>query len=342
MSQRTRVESTLLILVVAAITTLVPEGHAQMTAPNPYRTVDGVWGQLPQGREWGSTSAVHPARDGSGNIWVAERCGQNNCTGRDDVAPVLLFDPNGRLLRSFGAGLIVMPHGMDVDPDGNVWVTDTGTRDGQGYQVHKFSPEGELLMTLGTPGGTGNGPDSFNGPSDVLVAPNGDIFVAIGHLGRGDDNRIAKFSSDGTFIKSWGKTGTTNDEFHDPHALAMDSRGRLFVGDRYNNRIQIFDQEGNYIATWTQFGRPSGLFIDDNDILYAADSESNTRRNPGWKRGIRIGSVTDGWVTAFIPDPESDPDNSGTSGAEGVAADALGNVYGAEVGPRALKKYVKR
>lgn len=331
--------------VVAAIVAVIAAAgatHAQNHAPNPYRAVDGVWGQLPERREWGSTSAVHPARDGSGNIWVAERCGQNNCTGREDVAPVLLFDPSGRLLRSFGAGLIVMPHGMDVDAQGNVWVTDTGTRDGQGYQVHKFSPDGELLMTLGTPGGTGDGPDSFNGPSDVLVAPNGDIFVAIGHLGRGDDNRIAKFSSDGTFIKSWGKTGTTNDEFHDPHALAMDSQGRLFVGDRYNNRIQIFDQEGDYIATWTQFGRPSGLYIDENDILYSADSESRTNRNPGWKRGIRIGSVTDGWVTAFIPDPEPDPDNSGTSGAEGVAADARGNIYGAEVGPRMLRKYVKR
>ena len=342
MSYLARVGSTLVVPVVAMIATFGVEARAQNHAPNPYRAVDGVWGQLPEGREWGSTSAVHPARDGSGNIWVAERCSQNNCTGREDVAPVLLFDPNGRLLRSFGAGLIVMPHGIDVDPDGNVWVTDTGAEDGKGYQVHKFSPEGELLMTLGTPGGTGDGPDSFHGPSDVLVAPNGDIFVAIGHLGRGDDNRIAKFSSDGTFIKSWGKTGTTNDEFHDPHALAMDSQGRLFVGDRYNNRVQIFDQEGNYIATWTQFGRPSGLYIDENDILYSADSESRTNRNPGWKRGIRIGSVTDGWVTAFIPDPYPDAEGSGTSGAEGVAADAQGNVFGAEVRELMLRKYVRR
>ncbi len=122
----------------------------------------------------------------------------------------------------------------------------------------------------------------------------------------------------------------------------MDSQGRLFVGDRGNSRIQVFDQDGNHIATWTQFGRPSGLFIDENDILYSADSESNTRRNPGWKRGIRIGSAKDGWVTAFIPDPEPDPDNSGTSGAEGLAVDKQGNVYGAEVGPRMLRKYIRR
>jgi hypothetical protein len=122
----------------------------------------------------------------------------------------------------------------------------------------------------------------------------------------------------------------------------MDSAGRLFVGDRGNSRIQIFDQDGNHLATWTQFGRPSGLFIDANDVLYSADSESNAARNPGWKRGIRIGSAKAGFVDAFIPDPEPDQDNSGTSGAEGVAADSAGSVYGAEVGPQAIKKYVRK
>ena len=344
MSQRTRVESTLLILIVAAITTLVPETRAQMTAPNPYRTVAGVWGQLPEGRTWGATSAVYPALDGV-NIWVAERCGQNSCADKDEVDPILLFDPSGRLLKSFGAGLILWPHGMHVDRDGNVWVTDAvgfgAAPEGRGHEILKFSPDGELLMTLGKKGVAGDGPDTFRQPSDILVAPNGDIFVADGH-GAGGNNRIVKFSSDGTFIKAWGSTGAENGEFRDPHALAMDSQGRLFVGDRGNSRIQIFDQDGNHIATWTQFGRPSGLFIDDNDILYAADSESSASRNPGWRRGIYIGSAKDGWVTAFIPDPEPDPDDSGTSGAEGVAVDSQGNVYGAEVGPRMLQKYIRR
>ena len=121
----------------------------------------------------------------------------------------------------------------------------------------------------------------------------------------------------------------------------MDSQGRLFVGDRANSRVQIFDQDGNHLDTWTQFGRPSGLYIDADDILYVADSESNARRNAGWKRGIRIGSVEDGFVDAFIPDPEPNQDESGTSGAEGVAVDAEGNVYGAEVGPRQVVKYVR-
>jgi sugar lactone lactonase YvrE len=122
----------------------------------------------------------------------------------------------------------------------------------------------------------------------------------------------------------------------------MDSQGRLFVADRANNRIQIFDQDGNHIASWKQFGRPSGLFIDGDDVLYATDSESNARRNPGVRRGIYIGSARDGRVTAFIPDPEPNPDESGTSGAEGVAVDATGAIYGAEVGPQTVRKYVRR
>jgi sugar lactone lactonase YvrE len=301
--------------------------------PNPYGAVEG--------RAWGATSAVYPSSDG--NLWVAERCGANVCVD-SDVAPVLLFDAAGQVLRSFGAGLFAWPHGMFVDGEGNVWVTDAvgfqPVPEGWGHVVYKFSPTGELLQTLGTKGVAGDGPDTFNKPSDVLVAPNGDIFVADGH-DAGGNNRIVKLSGDGTFIMAWGSTGSENGEFRDPHALAMDSQGRLFVGDRGNSRIQIFGQDGTHLATWTQFGRPSGLFIDADDVLYATDSESNTRRNPGWRRGIYIGSAATGWVTAFIPDPEPDPDNSSTSGAEGVAV-AGGNVYGAEVGPRRLIKYEKR
>ena len=314
---------------------------AQNHAPNPYRTVEG-WASLPDGREWGATSAVFPAPDGR-HIWVAERCGANLCV-ESEVDPVLLFDAEGRLVRSFGAGMIAWPHGIFVDDDGNVWITDAvgyaPVPDGWGHVVYKFSPEGELLMTLGKKGVAGAGPDTFNKPSAVLVAPNGDIFVADGH-DEGGNNRIVKFAADGRYITEWGTTGNRDGEFRDPHALAMDSQGRLYVGDRGNSRIQVFDQGGKHLATWTQFGRPSGLYIDENDILYSADSESNATRNPGFKRGIRIGSVEDGFVDYFIPDPEPDQDNSGTSGAEGVAVDAAGNVYGAEVGPRAIKKYVK-
>jgi sugar lactone lactonase YvrE len=175
----------------------------------------------------------------------------------------------------------------------------------------------------------------------VAIAPNGDIFVADGHGGN-SNNRIVKFTKDGKFIKTWGKKGTDPGEFDIPHCLAFDSKGRLFVGDRNNNRIQIFDQDGNYIAEWKQFSRPSGIFIDKHDIIYVTDSESESvsKNHPGWKRGIRVGKVKDGSVTAFIPDPVEIA--TGTSAAEGIAVDSKGTIYGAEVGPKDLKKYVKK
>src|SRR4029079_17405983 len=205
----------------------------------------------------------------------------------------------------------------------------------KGQVVYKFSPEGKVLMTLGMPGMAGAGATMFNQPSDVIVGPNGDIFVADGH-GPQTNARIVKFSKDGKFIKEWGKHGSGDADLEGPHALAFDSRGRLFVGDRTNNRVQIFDQDGKLLASWKQFGRPSGIFIDRNDILYVTDSESREDNkpedyghNPGAHRGIRWGSVKDGKVIGYIPDP--DP-KGGSSISEGVAVDKGGNIYGAEVG----------
>ena len=323
---------TFVVTIVGVVAIFGVWAHAQ---ENPYREVEN-WAQLPEGREWGATGAVYPA--GDGNIWVAERCGGNfgrgNCVDRPDVPPILLFDSSGKLLKSFGEGIFVIPHGIYVDRDGNVWVTDAAEQDGKGHQVHKFSPNGRLLMSLGKTGVAGEGNDTFNRPSDVLVAPNGDIFVADGH-GTEGNNRVVKFSSDGRFIKTWGNKGSEPGEFSDPHALAMDSQGRLFVGDRRNGRIQIFDQEGNYIAQLKQFGQPHGIFIVEDDTIYVAASDAN--RTPG-KNGIGIGKIKDDSIRTFIPDP---PEPSG--GAEGVAVDARGNVYGAETGlVGMLRKYTKR
>jgi sugar lactone lactonase YvrE len=212
--------------------------------------------------------------------------------------------------------------------------------------VWKFSPDGKVLLTLGQAGVPGDGPNQFNQPSDVITNANGDIFVADGH-GATSNARIVKFDKTGKFIKTWGKAGSGPGEINIPHSLAFDSRGRLFLADRGNVRLQIFDQEGNFLDQWYQFSRISGIFIDKNDMLYAVDSESSPTSHPGgWQRGMRIGSVKDGKVQYFIPDPEhKDPKTGapgGTSAAEGVAVDARGNLYGAEVGPRAVKKYVRK
>jgi DNA-binding beta-propeller fold protein YncE len=340
-----------LAIVLAGMTAVAQAPVAPTnTLPNPYRAVENFF-QLPAGRVWGSLSTVEPDRDGR-SIWVAERCGANSCAG-SDLPVVLKFNPSGTLVASFGAGMFSFPHGIHVDRQGNVWVVDgqppagatTGSSPALGHHIVKFSPEGKVLLRLGTPGAVGADATHFNQPSDVITAPNGDIFVADGH--GGDSNaRIVKYSRDGKFIKAWGRKGAAPGEFDTPHALAMDSKGRLFVADRNNNRIQIFDQEGKYLDEWKQFSRPSGVYIDGNDVIYVADSESNTPRNHGgWRRGIRIGSARDGRVTAFIPDTNTVVDDgplAATSGPEGVAADADGNVYGAEVGQKGLRKYVRR
>jgi DNA-binding beta-propeller fold protein YncE len=288
--------------------------------PNPYRPIEN-WAQLPAGVQWGQVINVYP--DSHGDLWVFHR---------SDPA-VLEFDASGKLLKSFGAGMFVQAHGLTVDREDNVWVTDA-----QGQQVFKFSPEGKILMTLGKRGVAGDGPDTFNGPSGVAIAPNGDIFVADGH-GENTNARIVKFSKDGKFIKAWGKKGSGPGELDTPHGIAMDSKGRLFVADRANSRIEIFDQDGKFIDQWKQFGRPSGIFISKNDTLYAVDSQSDEKTNPGVKRGIRIGSAKDGSVKYFIPDLSTDPK---IALAEGVCADAKGNVYAAGVSSMALHKFVRQ
>ena len=358
-------------------------------APNPYSTIEG-FAKLPDGRSWGSTSAVDIDKDGK-TIWVAERCSANTCWDAtkgemSTLDTVLHFDATGKLVKSFAAGMMVFPHGIHIDRDGNIWVTDGNDnlprrRPGApadaplppapakviGHQVFKFSPDGKVLLTLGKAGGNGPGqpadPASFFQPNDVITYPNGDILVAEGHGGA--NSRLIRFDKGGKFIKEFGKKGTgTEGEFDQPHSLAFDSKGRLFVADRANNRIQVLDpQTFKTLDTWYQFSRLSGIWITPNDMIYGADSESGSVNPPhgAWKRGIRIGSARDGKVVAFIPDPTGDgvtfamvdgkavlkkadgtPGPGGTLAAEGVAVDAAGNIYGAEVGPKALKKYVKK
>jgi DNA-binding beta-propeller fold protein YncE len=333
--------------------------------PNPYQTT-APWGKLPDGRKWGALNGVAIDVDGA-SVWVADRCGANpdvppgaspvqydSCAG-SPLAPVLKFDSSGNLLRSFGAGLFIFPHKIYVDRDGNVWVVDgrsVNERErklypqdaAKGHTVVKFSPQGKVLLTIGSAGVAGDPPAALTEPTSIVVAPNGEFFIAEGHSGQAPDAppatvaRISKFTKDGKFIKSFGRLGAGPVEFRTPHDLAMDGRGRLFVADRGNMRLQILDQNGTFITEWKQFGRPSGVYIR-NDMIYVADSESNgVAPHPGWKRGIRIGSVKDGKVLYRIPDPL---ELKTTSAAEGVAVDAQGNVYGGEVGPRQLVRHAK-
>ena len=309
--------------------------------PQRYET-QRSWGELPEGTKWAAVTAVEPSPDGR-FIYVIHRCIDNSCDGRGE-APILKYDYNGNLLDSFGAGLFVFPHGATVDYEGNLWVTDARSNDTIGHQVFKFSSDGEVLLTLGQQARGGSTPELLFNPNDVVIDPeDGDIFVAESHRG-GMNNRIVHYSSEGRFINQWGSKGSEQGELSEPHSIAMDSQGRLFVGDRENNRIQIFSRDGAFIDEWRQFGRPSGIFITPDDKIYVADSESGPNTGAGEligiKKGIRIGSAIDGTVTDFIEDME--PLRDDHSGAEGVGVDANGNVYGAVVRRQMLERHVLR
>ncbi len=325
---------------------------------NPAPHVTTNWGDLPDGREWGSSAGID-IDPHDGHIWAYERCGASTFGGgvpincdNNPVDPIFKFDRNtGEVLANFGGGIMVTPHGIHVDADGNVWVTDfvSNAEGTKGHQVHKFSPDGELLMSLGTAGQAGTEPGQFNQPNDVITAPDGSIFVADGHSGQnqgtmeeieaaraaGLTGRIIKFDADGNYLMEWGQIGVRHGEFRTPHALAFDSQGRLWVADRGNHRLEIFDQEGNYLESRYLYGRISGLFITADDTVYAIDSESGPINHPNWLNGVRIGPADEDRITGFIPPFERESRlYQGTAG-EGVAVDADGNVFAAE-GPNSL------
>ena len=316
------------------------------------------WGELPAGRNWGSTAGID-IDPTDGHIWAYERCGASSFGGgvpvncdTNPVDPIFKFNRDtGEVMANFGGGLMQTPHGIHAAADGTVWVTDfAANADGtKGHQVHQFSADGELLMSLGKPGQSGTGPDVFNQPNDVIVGPDGSIYVSDGHNGQGmtsnqameegrasgNTARIMKFAPDGTFIKQWGEIGVRHGEFRTPHAMEFDAYGRLWVADRGNHRLEIFDQEGNYLESRYAYGRISGLFITDDGMVYAIDSESSPTNHVGWRNGVRIGPVDEDVIVGFIqPFDRPDRVGQGTAG-EGVAVDADGNVFAAE-GPNSL------
>jgi DNA-binding beta-propeller fold protein YncE len=312
---------------------------------NPYRAIRD-WAQLNlENRPWGGSNGVAIDRDGR-TVWAVDRCSPGTTPGclGSTANPVHHFDESGREIRSFGSGMFVWPHGIHVDRDGNVWVADSRGIEGKGSFVVKFSPEGNVLLTLGKPGVRGNPPDALTDPTDVVTDPRtGDVYVAESHTDVTDPNlvgRISVFDRTGKFLRMIGKTGAAPGEFRTPHAIEFDSQGRLVVADRHNHRIQILTKEGKFVAEYAEFGRTSGLAIDANDVIYTADSESSERVHPGWQRGVRVGSLKDGKVTTFIP-AHAVPKSADGAMGEGIAVDAAGNVFTAEAQLRGITKYTR-
>lgn len=323
---------------------------------NPYQTIRD-WATLNiENRPWGGSNGVAVDRDGK-TVWATDRCSPGTTPGclGTKANPVHHFDVSGKEIRSFGAGMFVWPHGIHVDRDGNVWVTDSRApsaddlkkfpgEEKKGSVVIKFSPEGKVLLTIGTPGVRGNPPDALTDPTDLVTDPaNGDVYIAESHTDVTDPNligRISVFDKNGKFLRTIGKTGTGPGEFRTPHGLEFDSHRRLVVADRHNHRIQILTREGKVIKEYDELGRTSGLAIDKKDVIYTSDSESTAKVHPGWRRGVRIGSLKDGKVTVFIP-PHAVPNSEDGAMGEGMAVDAEGNVYSAEAQIRGITKFQK-
>jgi NHL repeat len=332
--------------VVIAVAGLAASSANAQSSTNPYRA-DFNWLKL-EGRQIGTVSGVQMDADGQ-HLWILDRCGGNGCvdTGLD---PILEVDMEGHLVKSLGKGMFAFPHGFFLDKEGNIWLTEgapagdargeEGFKRHMGHQVFKLNRNGQVLMTLGEAGVSGADESHFNGPTGVIVEDNGDIWVTDGHGGpqrgpnsdnmfgsRGGNNRLVRFSKDGRFIQAWGGgVGSESHEpmrFNDPHSIARDAAGNIYVADRGNLRVQVIDKEGHFVTQWTQFGKPSAVAIDAKNNIYVADGMSDSHWNPGWERGIRVGDVTTGWVKAFIPDYEV----TRGAGTEFVGVDTKGNLY---------------
>jgi len=211
---------------------------------------------MPEGWTFGRVSGV--ATDAAGRVYVAHR-GQH-------ADPIVVFDAKGKYLRSWGKGIFGSAHAVRVDREGHVWTTDTVT-----HQVMKFTPEGQLLMTLGVKGQAGADQKTFNRPTDVAFTPTGEFFVSDGY----GNSRVVKFSREGKYLLEWGRRGSGPGEFNLPHAMAVDSKARLYVSDRENNRIQIFDFNGKFLRQWTHLGATQGVFITPQDELWIVTHRNN-------------------------------------------------------------------
>jgi DNA-binding beta-propeller fold protein YncE len=212
---------------------------------------------MPNGWKFGRVSSVATSPDGT-EVYVFHR--------GPKADPLIVFDNKGTYLRSWGKGMFGNPHGLRVDRAGDVWVTDNGD-----HQVMKFTRDGKLLMTLGIKGKAGTDNKTFNRPTDIAFAKNGDFYVSDGY----GNSRVVKFSKEGKYLLDWGKKGTKPGEFNTPHSVALDSKGTVYVSDRENNRIQIFDPNGKFLRQWTHLGATQSIFITPQDQMWIITHRDN-------------------------------------------------------------------
>ena len=245
------------------------------------------WPRLPEGLTTGQVSGV--GVDSVGDVFVfhrAERVWEGEELTLDLIQSptVLILDAEtGNLIDNWGAGMFIMPHGLTIDSDNNVWLTDVGL-----HQVFKFDRAGNLLMTLGEYGIAGEDATHFNMPTDVAIASDGSFYVSDGY----SNSRVVKFSPEGEFLASWGTRGTAPGQFDVPHSIAIDSEGNIYVADRANARLQIFDETGQFIAEWKgpSLGRPWAIRISESGEFYVVDGGDQAQFWPDRARVLKLNS----------------------------------------------------
>ena len=290
--------------------------------------VDPAWPKKPATVTWGDVPGV--AVDAKDNVWIFTRHAPN----------LQIYSPDGQLLKTWPDLEHKSAHHLKFDGAGNVWMADVGL-----HTVRKFSPDGKLLLTLGTPGVEGVDESHFNKPTDMAIAPSGDIFVSDGY----GNNRVVHFDKDGKFVKAWGKLGAGPGEFNLPHAIAMDSKGRLYVADRSNARIQVFDQKGTFLEQWRNLIVPWGLWMTPQDELWACGSSPTVHHNAQGMTGIPphdqvlirfdpSGKVLQLWCPKLGVEGQEKPGE--TDWVHGVAMDSKGNLFVGDIKGKRVQKFV--
>lgn len=297
----------LLLLVLSVLAVSVAVSLSQTKVPPGMPRCVADWPQLPDDVKLGQVTGV--AVDAADQLYIFHR----------GKRPILVLDKAGRLLRSWGDGLVKTAHGLRIDRDGNIWTTDLGN-----HTVIKYDATGKVLLTLGRKGQPGVGHDQFNKPADIAFGAGGEIYVADGY----GNSRVMKFARDGSFIKEWGKKGKQPGEFNLPHAIIVDGE-RVYVGDRENNRVQIFNTEGGFIGQWRDTGAPYGLFLTPAKHMLLADGRGNVSKEfdldgntlATWgMKGTAAGQFT-------LP--------------HGICMDSTGAIYVTEVNGQRVQKFVR-
>lgn len=329
-----------LVLILSQITWLACGALLPASEPLPYPRVDTAvwyevdadWPERVDGLEWAAVPGV--AVDEQDQVWVFTRANP----------PVRVYSAAGKLLHTWGEKDIQTAHHLKIDPEGRIWVADIGR-----HVVMQFTPDGELLRTLGTPDEAGDDEQRLNKPTDMAITPDGDVFVSDGY----GNNRLVHFDRNGRFVKAWGKLGIEPGEFSLPHAIDVDSRGRLYVADRNNVRVQVFDQSGKFLNEWTDIVTPWGLWITRDDEIWVCGSSPTSwsfsgeqevlgcpPRDQVFMRFGANGRLRQLWTVPKGADGEEQPGD--LNWVHCVALDSQGNIYAGDIIGKRIQKFTRK